>query len=258
MTRVRRLLTLLALLAGFAVPAAPAVAGGDTSALAINTKDGTSLFKFAFEVRKTMSEVVDETNTAFAYNNCTGCRAVAVSFQVVLVMADASTVTPTNVAVAINENCTLCDAAAFAYQFVVGTNGPVSFTKEGRDGLKELRKRLAGLGEANLSDADLAAELDDIAGELAGILTNELDAAGAPDRDGEDDAEGQPAEAVEGETPTPDPTEVPEETVTPEGEELEPSDTPVPEDEVEEEPEAETQAPEELETEEPVEEEPAP
>lgn len=204
MTRTRSLLATLALCLAFAAPATPAVAG-DTSAVAVNTKDGTSLFKFAFQVRKTMGDVVDETNTAVAYNSCTGCRTVAISFQVVLVMADASTITPQNVAIAINENCDLCDAAAFAYQFIVGTDGPVRFTKDGQLGLKELRKRLAGLADAGLSDADLATELGDIASRLSGILTNELDAAGVP----------QHPDQHEGSTPTPAPTETDTPTETP-------------------------------------------
>jgi putative peptide zinc metalloprotease protein len=179
MTRTRRILALFTLCLAFAIPAVPAVAGDDASVVAVNTKDGTSLFKLAFSVVKDTDGVVDQTNTAVAYASCTGCRAVAISFQIVLVMADAATVTPQNVALAINENCDLCDAAAFAYQFIVGTDEPFKFSKEGKQALKALRDRLKNL-DGSLSDTELQTELDDIASQLGTILTHEIDAAATP------------------------------------------------------------------------------
>jgi hypothetical protein len=72
----RRLLLLLALLLALLLPlAAPGQAraedgGGDNAAVAINTKDGSSLFKFAFSIKKVLGEVVDNTNAAVAYASC--------------------------------------------------------------------------------------------------------------------------------------------------------------------------------------------
>lgn len=204
-----RLLALRLLLATLAVsgallgPIAPASAqSGDTSAVAINTKDGTDIFRFAFQIRRTMNDVVDQSNAAVAYASCTECTALAISFQVVLVMADASTVTPENLALAVNQECELCAVAAFAYQFVLGTDGPVRFSPEGQQLINDLRAQIAALGDADLSDADLQLALDDIAAQLSDVLDNELDAVGAPDA----------PPASEGGTPTATATTPPTET----------------------------------------------
>jgi putative peptide zinc metalloprotease protein len=88
----------------------------DNAAVAINTKDGKSIFDFAFSIRRVAGDVVDETNAAVAYNECEECRAVAVAIQIVLVVGHPSVVTPTNLAVAVNYQCTLCESLAMAYQ----------------------------------------------------------------------------------------------------------------------------------------------
>src|SRR4051794_25480086 len=118
MTTLRRLLVPF-LLAGALLAAPPPAVAQDTAAVAINTKDGSELWKFAFQVRRTMHDVVDATNAAAAVASCTECTTVAISFQVVLAGGEPGTVTPTNLALAYNEQCTTCMTAAFAYQFVI-------------------------------------------------------------------------------------------------------------------------------------------
>jgi putative peptide zinc metalloprotease protein len=220
MTQFRRILiaALLAVaLLGAAGGSAPALAQGDTTAVALNTKDGSSLFKFAFQVRRTMRDVVDSTNAAVAVSSCTDCRTVAVSFQVLLVGGDASTQTPTNLALAINQNCSSCDTAAFAYQFVLGTNGPAHFTAEGNQRLEALRKRLKDLETTTLSDTELNAILDQAAAELSDIIATELVPAGKPpDAPGVGpDAAATATPAPPGATPTPTASPPPSETPTP-------------------------------------------
>jgi putative peptide zinc metalloprotease protein len=219
---MRRLLALLALAAALcAAPAAVQAQGGDTTAVAVNTKDGAAIFKFAFQVRRTMQDTVDNTNAAVAYASCTECRTVAIAFQVVLVMSDASTVTPENLAIAINQDCTLCDTAAFAYQFVLGTDGHVHFTAEGNKAIAELRKRIRALDDPALSDDQIAAELDAIAQELGNVLASELVATGKP----EPETEATPETAA-----TPEPTATPDAAATPEAAATpSPDTTPTPE-----------------------------
>src|SRR3712207_6568132 len=89
-----------------------AAAGGDTSAVAINTKDGSSVFRLAFAIKRVAGDVVDNENAAVAYSRCERCRSVAISIQIVLVTGSPSVVTPKNVAVAVNEQCTLCTSFA--------------------------------------------------------------------------------------------------------------------------------------------------
>jgi putative peptide zinc metalloprotease protein len=173
----RRFLTLLlaALFAlGLTAGAPTAAYAGDNAAIAVNTKDGTTVFKVAFAIRHVMSDVVDETNGAVAYASCTGCAAVAIAFEIVLVEGDPSTVTPTNVAIAINENCDTCVAVAEAYQFVLGTGGLVHFDHEGNKILSDIRKELHSLKKEDLTLDQLQAELDSISARIADVLANHL------------------------------------------------------------------------------------
>lgn len=175
----RRLLT-LTLAAVFAVglatgaPTAANAGGGDNAAISVNTKDGTTVFKVAFAIRKVMGDVVDQTNGAVAYASCTDCAAVAIAFEIVLVEGSPSTVTPTNVAIAINENCQTCVAVAEAYQFVLGTGGLVHFDNEGNKILADIRKQLHSLKKQDLTIDQLQAMLDDIAARIAEVLANHL------------------------------------------------------------------------------------
>jgi len=172
-----RLLTLvLASVFAFALATgAPTAAyAGDNAAIAVNTKDGTTVFKVAFAIRHVMGDVVDQTNGAVAYSSCTDCAAVAVAFEIVLVEGDPSTVTPTNVAIAINENCDTCVAVAEAYQFVLGTGGLVHFDNEGNKILSEIRRQLHSLRKEDLTLEQLQTTLDDIAARIADVLANHL------------------------------------------------------------------------------------
>jgi len=174
----RRLLTLLlaALFAFGLATGAPtaASAAADNAAISVNTKDGTTVFKVAFAIRHVMGDVVDQTNGAVAYASCTDCAAVAVAFEIVLVEGDPSTVTPTNVAIAINDNCDTCVAVAEAYQFVLGTGGLVHFDHEGNQILADIRKELHSLKKQDLTLDQLQAELDSISARIADVLANHL------------------------------------------------------------------------------------
>ena len=173
----RRLLTILlaALLGlGLTTGAPTAASAGDNAAIAVNTKDGTTVFKVAFAIRHVMGDVVDETNGAVAYASCTDCSAVAIAFEIVLVEGNPSTVTPTNVAIAFNENCQTCVAVAEAYQFVLGTGGLVHFDPEGNRILAQIRHELHSLRKQDLTIERLQAELDSIAARIGDVLANHL------------------------------------------------------------------------------------
>src|SRR5918992_3722607 len=143
-TRALLIASLILALLG-ARPAA-ASAQGDTTAVAVNTKDGSSIFRLAFNVRRVAGEVVDQANAAVAFASCEDCRTVALSIQLVLVMSDPDVVTPTNLALAINQDCTSCETLASAYQYVLGTGGPVHFDAEGNQELASIKSALRDLG----------------------------------------------------------------------------------------------------------------
>ncbi len=62
----------------------------------------------AFALVWVEDESVLNTNEAFAFASCTECAAVAVGFQVVLVLGQANIVVPRNLAAAVNYNCVSC------------------------------------------------------------------------------------------------------------------------------------------------------
>jgi putative peptide zinc metalloprotease protein len=182
---MKRLLFLLTLLLALAVAGvSPAAAwaqdddddGGrkDNAAVAINTKDGASIFKFAFAIRRTAGEVVDETNAAVAFNQCEECRAVAVAIQIVLVVGHPSVVTPENVALAVNYECTLCEALAMAYQFVIGVPADFEFSEEALREMAEIRKEIRRLRKEDLPIGDLAARIDALAERLGEVVREDI------------------------------------------------------------------------------------
>ena len=176
MTRLTTLLITLVVMLGACGLAAPqALAQGDNAAVAVNTTDGSSLFKFAFSIRHVANGVVDQGNAAVAYASCESCQTVAVAIQIVLVATDPDVVTPTNLAIAINENCTLCETMAAAYQFVFGgADGRLGFSAEGLRRLAALRTDFRELGREELTLDEIAVRVDELMGELRDVLDTEL------------------------------------------------------------------------------------
>jgi putative peptide zinc metalloprotease protein len=199
----------------------------DNLALAINTTDDSSLVKFAFDVRRVMNGVVDQTNAAVAVASCENCRTVAVAIQIVIITGEADVITPENAAIALNYQCTSCETLASAYQFVFTTNGKVKFTKKAWREMWEIKQGVEDLlaqveaGEIDLPT--LQAELDVLMDRL-GVVIEDAVERGKKDRHERGDEE---EDAVE-ESPTPVPTMSAETSASPEPEptDAEPSPTP--------------------------------
>jgi putative peptide zinc metalloprotease protein len=166
------------------------------AAIAINTNSGSSVFKFAFSIRRVAGDVVDHTNAAVAYSSCESCQTTAIAIQIVLVTGNPSVVTPQNLALALNENCTLCETFAGAYQIVLGTGGAVKLTSAGKQRIMEVRREISRLRREDLSPFELKARLDELVGQLKEVLRTEL----VPTRDGDEDDE-ELDEQVEEEEP---------------------------------------------------------
>lgn len=176
---------LLVALAAQGLSALPAGAQ-DTAAVAVNTRDGSSVFRLSFAVKRVMDGNVDADNAAVAYASCTDCQTVAASIQVVLVMGDADSLTTDNVAIAINYECSECETLAAAYQYVFGDGQPVRFTAEGNQRLADIRRRFQELRRRDdLTLQQLADEIAELAAEVADVVDDELvptGQAGAPGR----------------------------------------------------------------------------
>ena len=209
---MRRLTLVLVALVIAVGPAAarPDAARADNSAVAINTKDGSSIFKFAFAIKRVAGDVVDETNAAVAYASCTQCQTVAIAIEIVLVTGNPSVVTPTNLALAINDQCTLCVTVADAYQFVVSAPEGFSFSPHGMQEIRRIVKAIRELGKGDLTAAEIQARLEELVKELRAVLVDEL--ANAGKEQGDEGGRGPPngtttAPTTTGEQPTTTPPE---------------------------------------------------
>lgn len=201
-THVLKRSLLAVVLAAAGLVAVPGAAHAqDTTAVAINTRDDSSVFRLAFDIRRVMNDVVDTSNAAVAFSSCDSCQTTAIALQVVLIMSDPEIVAPENVAIAINSECTSCESVASAYQYVLTTGGAVHFTPEGNQLLADLRQQLLDLRDSDLTPEELLAAVDEIAEQLAAVIDNELVPAAPPE---EVVAEETP---IESSTTTPAPVE---------------------------------------------------
>jgi len=88
--------------------------------LATNTTDGGIKYDVVYSMVTVKDGApVDETNSAYALASCKACTTVAVSFQLVLIVGQTKTITPINIAEALNVNCPSCVTTAIADQIVV-------------------------------------------------------------------------------------------------------------------------------------------
>jgi putative peptide zinc metalloprotease protein len=154
--------------------------GGDNTAIVVNTKDGSARFRLSFKIVRTNSDVVDNDNAAVAIASCTDCRTIAIAFQVVLVFGEPSTLTTDNLAIAMNIECTNCETLASAYQWVLGTDGKLHLSKDGKEAISEIKKALHDLIRSDLPLDELQAQLDQLADRLEAVLAQELVTAGPP------------------------------------------------------------------------------
>jgi hypothetical protein len=161
---------------------------GDNAAIAINTKDDSSRFRFAFDVSRVEGGALDNENVAYAYARCERCRTVAIAIQIVLGSGDPNPVAPKNVAVAVNDQCQLCVSYADARQFVVVRAEPVELSHEGKEEVREIRKHLRDLRhQEELGPAELDARIDLLMDYLKAVLETELVPADGDDDDEDED-----------------------------------------------------------------------
>lgn len=173
--RLALLLAAVAFVLGAPGHAAAEDAGGDNSAVAINTKDDSSLFKFAFSIKKVLGEVVDNQNAAVAYASCERCQTTAIAIQIVLVSGSPTTVVPENYALTINESCTLCNTFSAAFQFVLGVDDPsVGLTVEGKRELREILREFKALKDEQYTLEEFHTKVTALGDRLRTVLKTQL------------------------------------------------------------------------------------
>jgi putative peptide zinc metalloprotease protein len=118
---------------------------GDNQSMAVNTTDNTVQYDVAFA----LVWIDDDSpamnkNEAYAFASCTGCAAVAVGFQVVLVTGDNHVAVPQNISAAVNSDCVNCLTYALATQLFVTLDGPLS--EAGPQQISALWREIASFG----------------------------------------------------------------------------------------------------------------
>jgi hypothetical protein len=174
----RRRTALAVALVACALPAGSAQAAlpRDNVATAFATAGNSRDFEFAWDVHRERGvDVVDDRNSATARStSCTGCKAAAIAFQIVLVSGSPRVVVPQNTAEAANVECTACDTTAEARQFVRVFPWPVRFTWRGRAILADVRHDLRALRFSDLSPLSLHVAVEQQQARVESVLANEL------------------------------------------------------------------------------------
>jgi putative peptide zinc metalloprotease protein len=143
---------------------------GDNQALAVNTTDGSVTYDVAFALVWADGNEVLNVNEAYAYASCTDCTAVAVAFQVVLIMDDAQVIVPQNLAVAANYDCYSCITAAIASQLVLTVSETPG--EEQLHALVEVWGQLTAFAQSigSFSLGEIAAQLEGFKTQIMDIL----------------------------------------------------------------------------------------
>jgi putative peptide zinc metalloprotease protein len=153
-------------------PAAPEEDGNQ--ALAVNTTDGSVVYDVAFAlVWADDGEDVTTRNEAYAFASCADCAAVAVGFQVVLIVGQTDVVVPENLSAAANYNCVQCLTYALASQLVLTLDGPLS--DDGMTRLNELWQQIAEYGRnlQNVPLSEIQGRLDAFKAQIMEVIKND-------------------------------------------------------------------------------------
>ena len=187
-------------------------ADGDNQALATASRDGQVTYDLAFALVWADGDEVLNVNEAHAYASCSDCVAVAVAFQVVLIMDEASVVVPQNLAVAANYDCYRCITAAIASQLVLSLGDEPG--EEQLLALGEVWARLTQFAReiTSYSLSEISARLEEFKGEIVAILGE-----APPVEDAQSTTTATPGTGTTSGAPTPTPTPSPPPTTSPDG-----------------------------------------
>jgi putative peptide zinc metalloprotease protein len=186
---------------------------GDNQALAVATQDGSVTYDLAFALVWAEGDEVLNVNEAHAYASCSDCVAVAVAFQVVLIMDDAQVVVPQNLATAANYDCYQCITAAIASQLVLSVQD-----EPGEEDLRALGEVWDQLIEfahniTAYSLSEITAQLEAFKAEIITILDGAPPVVLEPVAT----ASASPTAGSDGDAPTSSPTASPTTSPSPDG-----------------------------------------
>jgi len=146
------------------------------------TRDDSNRFRFEYDLEREDGDTVENENLAYARASCERCRTTAIAVQIVLVSSKPSTVTPVNLAVALNDNCTSCQTFATAFQFVVGVDdASVRFTKAGKAELKRIIGEFRSLRHETYTLDEFHTRTGALADRIRTVLRTQLVSKGDDD-----------------------------------------------------------------------------
>jgi putative peptide zinc metalloprotease protein len=182
---------------------------GDNQALAVNTTDGSVTYDLAFALVWAEGNEVLNVNEAHAYASCTDCVAVAVAFQVVLIMDDAQVVVPQNLSVAANYDCYRCITAAIASQLVLSVTDEPG--QEQLRALGEVWNRLTQFAGSitSYSLTEITVQLQAFKAEIVSILETAPPVTPSPTATTAPPTGSSPPSPTPGPTSSPSPTQEP-------------------------------------------------
>jgi len=156
----RRILTLLfAALLALAIAVMPAAAGGGNNVVIVdNETAGQTLVDSSTQVIPVPSDSVTSSNVAIAVNaNCTGCHSTAVAVQILIVRGTPSNFQPGNAAAAANGGCDSCGAYAYARQHWIQTSSNAHLSGAVRQQIAQIRQEIATTA-ASILPSDAASD----------------------------------------------------------------------------------------------------
>jgi hypothetical protein len=126
------------------------------------------------DYHSTHADDVTATNLAVAHTTCDGCRAVALSFQVVVADRGPTNLDVTNVALALNEGCTGCESLVLAYQLVLATDDRAWLSGAGHRQLAQLRRELRALARSDAPLEEIQARAESLMAEVTAAVSSNL------------------------------------------------------------------------------------
>jgi putative peptide zinc metalloprotease protein len=170
--------------------------------VASNSTDGRNVFALSLKIVQTDASTVDATNAAVAVASCADCQTVAIALEGVLVIGNPDTFDPTNIALAINSDCTNCQTLATAYQQVVQYDTKVRITGAGRREIADIRQDLNSLRNSGLDILAIQKRVDTDAGRFLAVLQNDVVPVGKPAASTTTTTTGAPASSTTTSTTT--------------------------------------------------------
>lgn len=158
----------------------------------VNKKDNDLQVKGRIQLNQINSQSVKPVNEAYAYASCQYCQTFAVALQIDFYNKSANEVSPVNMAIAVNYQCSHCLTVALAYQYAipVGKSGQVSDDVD--ELIREMQRELKDISHAKgISLTEVENRLSDVINrfnELSQYLTETYQVTSQEDSPGANQA----------------------------------------------------------------------